>query len=90
MLMGNKDLKPGQRVRIIQEIDRREGNWQCKLVGKVVWARSEPTGSWFAHGKNGKLWLGRLRVEKEDGELTTIVVDQHTRLEVLDDADVAT
>ena len=90
MLMADKDLKPGQRVRIIQEIVRREGNWQRELVGKVVWAKSEPTGSWFAHGKNDKLWLRRLRVEKENGELTTIVVDQHTRLEVLDDANVAT
>jgi len=85
--MRDTDLKPGQRVRIIQEIDRREGNWQRELVGKVVWARSEPTGSWFAHGKNGRLWLGRVRVEKENGELTTIVVDRHTRLEVLHDAD---
>jgi type 1 glutamine amidotransferase len=83
--MANSELKPGQRVRVVQEIDRREGNWQHEVVGKVVWARPEPTGSWFAHGKNDKLWLGRVRLEKEDGELTTIVVDQHTRLELLDD-----
>ena len=88
--MTDTDLKPGQRVRVIQEIDRREGNWQREVVGKVVWVKSEPTGSWFAHGKNDKLWLRRLRLEKEDGELTTVVFDQHTRLEVLADTDVAT
>jgi hypothetical protein len=88
--MANSELKPGQRVRITQEIDRREGNWRHEVVGQVVWARSEPTGSWFAHGKNDKLWLGRVRLEKENGELTTIVVDQHTRLEVLGDADAPT
>jgi hypothetical protein len=88
--MPYTDLKPGQRVRIIQEIDRREGNWQREFVGRVIWARPEPTGSWFAHGKNDKLWLRRLRLEKENGELTTIVVDRHTRLGVLGDADTPT
>ncbi len=83
--MATQDIKPGQRIRVFQEIDRREGNWVHDLVGTVLAVRPEKTGSWHAHGKNDKLWLNRIRLRKEDGEITTIVVDQHTRLDVLAD-----
>ena len=68
-----------------QEIDRRDGNWTHEVVGTVIAAQAEKTGSWHAHGKDAKLWLNRIRLRKEDGEITTVVVDQHTRLEVLAD-----
>jgi uncharacterized protein YwbE len=84
--MAGQEIKPGQRIRVLQEIDRREGNWTHGLVGMVLSVRAEKTGSWHAHGKSGKLWLSRIRLQKEGGEITTIVVDQHTRLEVLSDA----
>ncbi len=77
------DLKPGQKVRIHQEIDRREGAWTNEVVGTVVSVEAAKTGSWFAHGKDHKLWLNRIRLQKDNGELTTISVDQFTRFEVL-------
>jgi len=84
--MTEQQPKPGQRVRIFQEIDRREGNWTHELVGTVLTVQAEKTGSWHADGKDGKLWLNRVRLQKEDGEITTIVVDRYTRFEVLADA----
>jgi hypothetical protein len=87
--MAESVLKPGQRVRITQEIDRREDNWRREVIGKVIWARPEPTGSWFAHGKDEKLWLNRVRLEKDDGDVTTIVIDRHTRVELLEQPDAA-
>jgi len=81
--MEREQLRPGQRVRIVQEIDRREGNWHAEVTGTILEVLTQPTGSWFAHGKHGKLWLNRLRLEKPDGEITTLVVDPHTRIEVL-------
>jgi len=80
------DLKPGQKVRVHLEIDRREGNWTREVVGTVLSVRSEKTGSWFAHGKDDKLWLYRVRLQKADGEITTIAVDQFTRFELLEPA----
>jgi hypothetical protein len=79
--MTINDLKPGQRVRITQEIDRREGNWASTVTGVVQSAGQEQTGSWFAHSKNGKYWLWRVRLRKDDGELTTLTVDPLTRVE---------
>ena len=75
--------KPGQRVRIIQEIDRRAGNWRSEVDGVVESVAKEKTGSWHAHGKDGKLWLLRVRLRKDDGELTTRAVDPLTKVELL-------
>lgn len=77
-------LVPGQRVRIHQEIERREGSWVKPVEGVVVSVSPEKTGSWYAHGKEDKLWLNRVRLQKPDGELTTLVVDSATRVEMLD------
>ena len=37
---------------------------------------------WFAHSKNEKLWLDRLKIQKEDGELTTLILDEYSHIEV--------
>ena len=81
--MITQEIKPGQRVRVVQEVERREGSWTHETVGTVLSIDAEPTGSWHAHGRNDKLWLTRVRLRKTDGETTTLTCDQHTRLEVL-------
>lgn len=85
---GGVDLpiREGQRVRIFQEIERREGNWRNEVVGRVLSVRPEKTGSWFAHGKDDKLWLLRVRLQKDNGEQTTVNVDQFTRFEIIQQA----
>lgn len=77
------ELKPGQRVKLYQEIDRREGNWRNEVVGTVVETFAQKTGSWNAHGKDDRLWLNRIRIRKDDGEESIISVDQYTRCEIL-------
>jgi hypothetical protein len=79
-------LKPGQRIRVYETVDRREGNWEMSVEGHLLAIRAEKTGSWFAHGKDTRLWLNRIRLQKDDGEISTLTVDQHTRVEVLEDA----
>ena len=87
--MTTNEIKTGQRIRVLQEIDRREGNWTSELEGTVLSCDAEKTGSWHAHGKDGKLWLQRIRLRKDDGEESTLVVDRFTRVEVLSDAQPA-
>jgi hypothetical protein len=81
--MDIEQLKPGQRVRVVQTIDRREGDWQQAVEGVIDAVDVEATGSWYAHAKDDKFWLRRVRLTKADGERTTLVVDQYTRIEVL-------
>ncbi|MBX3395112.1 MAG: hypothetical protein KF841_07055 [Phycisphaerae bacterium] len=45
--------------------------------------QARPTGSWFAHGKGDKLWLTRLRLRRDDGELVDFNLDQDTRITLL-------
>ena len=38
--------------------------------------------SWFAHSKNDRLWLDRLVIKKDDGEITTLNLDEFSRVEI--------
>lgn len=77
-------MKPSQRVRVLQTIRMREGDWQTGVEGEIVSVESKPTGSWFAHGKDDKLWLTRLRIRKDDGELVDLILDRDSVVTVLD------
>jgi len=77
-------VKAGRRVRVTQAVIGRDKTWTTRVEGVVESCRPEPTGSWFAHGRNDRLWLWRLRVRKPDGEITDLVVDANTRIERLD------
>ena len=79
-------LEPSQRVRILQTVHAREGDWQTEIEGKIVSIASKPTGSWFVHGKNDKLWLRRLTIRKDDGELADLVLDRDSVVTILDDS----
>ena len=76
----------GSSVSVRQVIAHRSAPVEVEVTGLVeAWERL-PTGSWHAHGKNDRLWLTRIRLRKDNGEVTTIVSDRCTRLEVLGDA----
>ncbi len=77
-------VKPGDRVRVVQAVVGRDKTWTTRVEGLVESCEAEPTGSWYAHGRNDRLWLWRLRVRKPDGEITALVVDPRTRIERLD------
>jgi hypothetical protein len=77
-----RQLKPGTRLRVIQQIPARDHVWTNAVHGTVVDFRQRTTGSWFAHAKNDKLWLDRLTLRKDDGELITLVLDEFSRVEL--------
>lgn len=79
-------LKPGQRVRIRQKIDRRERDWQTTVEGVIAQVEVAKTGSWYAHSKDNKFWLRRVRIRKDDGEISALNLDQFTEVELLADA----
>jgi hypothetical protein len=70
-----KQLVPGAKVKVIQQIAARDYSWTSETSGSVIEFRQEQTGSWFAHSKDDKLWLDRLTLQKEDGEITTLNLD---------------
>lgn len=56
------------------------------MVGEVVAVKMQKTGSWYAHSKDDKLWLLRVQLKKDDGEITILTVDPYTRVEMLQEA----
>lgn len=77
-----KKLQPGSRVRVIQQIAARHYSLPTEIRGTVIRFEQRPTGSWYAHSKNDKLWLDRLQLRKDDGELVTLNLDAFTHVEV--------
>ena len=77
-------VRPGQRVRVVQTIDRREGDWTTTVEGIVQAVEAQPTVSWYAHQKHGRLWLQRLYLRKPDGEVSALTLDPYSQIQVLD------
>jgi hypothetical protein len=73
--------KPGKRVRVTQQLAQRDCVWTNTIEGVVTRYQQAKTGSWFAHAKDDQLWLDRLELRKDDGELVTLNLDQFTVIE---------
>ena len=76
----------GTPVCVRATVRRRGRDTVSEVVGVVDAWEVLPTGSWFARGKNHKLWLPRLKLRKADGEMTLIVLDDATEIARLETA----
>ena len=83
MSSSQTPFQPGQVVAVTQQIIAREHTWGQRVEGQVVRFERKKTGSWFAHAKDDKLWLDRLVLEKEDGEIVVINLDASTHVDIL-------
>lgn len=82
--MDRTTYTPGQRVRVTQQVPRLSGAQSIAVEGTVVRFGQQKTGSWFAHSKDRRLWLDRLELRKDDGELVVCNLDRYSHVEVLD------
>jgi len=73
--------EPGTRVVVTQQIPQRDDVWVHKLEGEVVRYEQKKTGSWFAHSRHDRLWLDRLVLKKDDGEIVMFNLDGYTRVD---------
>ncbi len=79
--------QPGTRVRVVQQIPRRDGSWTNVTEGVITRFRQAKTGSWFAHAKDDQLWLDRLELRLDDGEIVILNLDQFTVIDAVDASD---
>jgi hypothetical protein len=75
-------LTPGTKVKITQQLAARNYSWSTVVRGTVVDFSQKQTGSWYAHSKNDKLWLDRLTLRKDDGEISTLNLDDYSLVEI--------
>ena len=73
----------GQRVRVTQQIPFAQKTQTTVIEGEVLRAGQQKTGSWFAHSRDKKLWLDRLELRRDDGEIVHLNLDQYSKVEVL-------
>lgn len=76
-------IAPGQRIRITQQVPRESGTLITSVEGVVVRIGLQKTGSWYAHARDNKLWLDRVELLKDDGELVVCNLDRYTAIERL-------
>ena len=82
-------FRPGRRVVVTQQIPQRDEVWTIETEGVIVGFEQRKTGSWFAHAKDDKLWLDRLLVRKDDGEMVKFNLDRYTHVAMVDEGAVA-
>jgi hypothetical protein len=73
--------KPGTRVRVTQHMVRPTATTKTVVEGTVVRYEQSKTGSWFAHSKDDRLWLDRLVLRRDDGEMVHLNLDQYSLVE---------
>ena len=72
---------PGSRVRVTQQIAQRDRVWTNTIEGVITRFQQAKTGSWYAHAKDDQLWLDRLEIQLDDGEIVILNLDQYTTIE---------
>jgi hypothetical protein len=78
------ELAPGMRVRVTQQVGLRLRPHTTTVEGVVEAFGQQKTGSWFAHAEDKKLWLDRLRLRLDDGEIVYVNLDHLSRVEVVE------
>jgi hypothetical protein len=81
MALETNAFAPGTRVRVTQQLPQTHTVWSTQVEGTVVRWRQDRTGSWFAHGKDDRVWLDRLEIRRDDGELVTLNLDRWSLIE---------
>lgn len=76
-------LRAGMRVRVTQQIPQRDEVWTTTAMGTVVQMEQAPTGSWYAHSKGDKLWLDRLTLRADDGEIVELILDPYSKIDII-------
>ena len=77
---------PGTVVRVTQQIPQSNDTMTILVEGKVVRQERQGSGSWFARNKKNKVWLDRLIIEKTDGEVSVLNLDEYSHVEVVSGA----
>lgn len=74
---------PGTRVRVVQQMPQASVTWTEAIEGVITRYGQSKTGSWYAHSKDDQLWLDRLELRLDDGELTVLNLDRYSAIEVV-------
>ena len=74
-------LKPGDRVEVIHGVTvSSSATWRTTTVGKVLRRERRRHGLHFRRNADDKVYSDVLILARDDGELTTVTIDEFTRI----------
>ena len=78
------ELQPGDQVEIDHEVKVGLTRWHTQTAGQVV--RTERRRHGLHHDRNfdDKVWSDIIVLLRDDGELTTVAVDEYTQVKRAD------
>ncbi len=76
-----EQLQPGDRVEVIHGVTvGSSAKWTTTTVGKVLRRERRRHGLHFRRNPDDKVYSDVLILSRDDGELTTVTIDEFTRL----------
>ena len=77
-------LDPGDRVEVIHGVQiGSSAAWSTTTVGKVLRRERRRHGLHFRRNADDKVFSDVLILSRDDGELTTVTIDEYTQLRKL-------
>jgi hypothetical protein len=76
-------LKPGQRIRITQAVRVGQKHWTTTVTGVFRDLQYLATGLTTERGEDDDVVIVTVHFTKDNGELSSIALDEHTRVEVV-------
>ena len=75
------ELHPGDRIEIVHEVKVGSSKtWATRTVGTVVNTERRRQGLHFRRNPDDKVFADMIVLKRDDGELTTITMDEFTDL----------
>ncbi len=79
-----EQLQPGDRVEVVHDVTvGSSGDWKTATVGRVLRRERRRHGLHFRRNPDDKVYSDVLILARDDGELTTVTMDEFTRLKRL-------
>ncbi|RLS32120.1 MAG: hypothetical protein DWH79_08815 [Planctomycetota bacterium] len=79
-----EQLLPGDRVEVVHGVQiGSSANWSTTTVGKVLRRERRRHGLHFRRNPDDKVFSDVLILSRDDGEMTTVTMDEYTRLRKL-------
>jgi len=76
-----EQLQPGDRIEVVHGVTvGSSARWSTTTVGKVLRRERRRHGLHFRRNPDDKVYSDVLILAREDGELTTVTMDEFTRL----------
>jgi hypothetical protein len=77
-------LQPGDKIEVDHEVKVGMTRWHTQTVGTVVRTDRLRHSLHYDRNFDDKVWSDIIVLRRDDGELTTITVDEFTRIRVLE------